>query len=92
MSMQLRGQTGVIFIYDPDAATTEREIPTFTCPHCMTVGRVSIGLDGRGGDDGGWCFRCGRLLCKRDECHGECKPFLRAFDESFKDKNLRRVF
>jgi hypothetical protein len=89
MSGALKAVTGVIFYDDPDRG--QWEVPTFTCPHCMTVGRVSANLDGVGGDDGGWCFPCGRLLCKRDRCHGECVPFLRAYADSHKDKNLRRV-
>jgi hypothetical protein len=89
MSTRLRAVTGVTFIDDPDRG--QREIPTFTCPHCMTVGDVSPKLDGFGGDDGGWCFPCGRLICKRRSCADQCTPFLRAYADSHKDKNLRRV-
>jgi hypothetical protein len=68
----LRAATGVIHQVD---GSSEREIPTFTCPHCNAVGVV-------GGDDGGWCFKCGRLLCRSERCLEDCRPFLATVERS----------
>ncbi len=70
----LRSATGVLFVDDPDQG--QRELPTFTCPHCNRVGLV--------GEDGGWCFPCARLLCRGDACLEACHPFLARVEGSLR--------
>jgi hypothetical protein len=67
----LRAATGVLFV---DAPEGQREYATFTCPHCNAVGLV--------GEDGGWCFKCARLLCRRERCLEDCRPFLATIERS----------
>ncbi len=79
----MKKDTGIIIITDPDLPH-EIEVPTFTCPHCGCVGRVTsqmsrtlgratgeVFLDpdvSHANDDGGWCFRCAMLICRKPEC------------------------
>ena len=70
----LRKATGVLFVDEPGR---QREYATFSCPHCNAVGVV-------GGDDGGWCFKCGRLLCRSERCLGDCRPFLARVERSLR--------
>lgn len=63
----MKAETGILVVTTVDR---EYQMPTFTCPHCSRVGIVNE-------DDGGWCFKCGRLLCKSESCHKDCDPMIR---------------
>jgi hypothetical protein len=79
---------GIIEIVDPDLSQT-MQVPTFTCPHCGCVGRVTSEM-GRGqqisgqplldpnrhhaNDDGGWCFKCAAIICRKPGCADHVEP------------------
>jgi len=69
----MRREGGILIINDPEKG--EQSFPTFTCCHCMRLGIV-------GKDDGGWCFKCSRLICKQQKCYDECNPFKKRIDET----------
>lgn len=75
----LKAATGVLFVDDPAG---QRELPTATCPHCNRVVLV-------GSEDGGWCFRCARLLCQGARCLADCQPFLARVEASLRRDRLR---
>jgi len=59
---------GVVLWYDPHGSeVSQRE--TFTCAHDQRVGIVGV-------DDGGWCYREQKLLCKNPKCYEDCDPVL----------------
>jgi predicted RNA-binding Zn-ribbon protein involved in translation (DUF1610 family) len=76
-------ETGIITIFDPDLPH-EVELPTFTCPHCGGVGRITSRMGrtfgsvysepmldpsrGSPQDDGGWCLACGAMICRQQAC------------------------
>jgi hypothetical protein len=80
---------GVIIVSDPDLPQ-DVEIPTFTCPHCGCVGRVTSEMGhgisafdmplfdptkGTPNDDGGFCFTCKALICRKQACGDHVEPY-----------------
>jgi hypothetical protein len=82
---------GIIEVFDPELSSPV-QIPTFTCPHCGCVGRVTsqmgrhTGVEdvytplfdperGSSNDDGGWCFKCMALICRKKECGDHVEPY-----------------
>ncbi len=73
----IRPLRGAIHLSGPGV---DRELLTFTCPHCSSVGIVGarydpdtleVTGDPEGGDNAGWCFRCAAYLCKSAWCHDQ---------------------
>lgn len=68
--------------YDPDGCeVVQREM--FTCPHCNRGGFL-------GQDDGGYCIKCQKPLCKQDVCYDDCTPVASMFGYG-DDKTLAKV-
>lgn len=65
-----------------EATGKKTQLDCFTCIHCNAVEFIDPGKSAS--DSGGWCFRCGKPICKRCVEKGKtvvgCEPFMKAIE------------
>ena len=65
--------SGIFIVTSIDEGIVKKEVETFTCCHCGCIRMIS--KDPQKTQDGGFCFRCAKLICKAPACHSNCSPY-----------------